>query len=482
MPRRDRDNVSPLAKPAKEGKRMGKSLQSVGAPTGTVPRGKIAGGGNWQSVNRWDAWVVAAGSKHGVDPAFLKAVMVIESGGDANAADPHGAIGLMQVKPQFWGDVAAGLGYDLLIPAGQIGTAAAILGGTIPWVKGKTPEERFLSTYYPTPGLDVPGESGHTPRMYLQDVALYMGIIYAAAGPVPGPRPNPDPVPPPLPPVGPMVTIAGIPHPVALTVPFRQALIPRSQTNQRPGTPMRARFYTQHDTGNRGRGANAEMHRRYMADGAPDANGNPQQLGYHFTVDDREIVQMVPVDEIAWHAGDGSGPGNMSGVACELCINEGVDTSTARENAAMLAAAVMNGLALGAAALKKHQDWSGKWCPQDILGDGDWPAFVWDVSRRLGVGPSPTPSPTPKLPSKLAPIAASVGLTDTDLVARFGSDADPNGPVTTLWAEEGARTGMWPRLVTASAPGAVRDFTFSNSLWIRADAKGVRIVRENKQP
>ena len=41
--------------------------------------------------------------------------------------------------------------------------------------------DAFLKVYYPTPGLDVPGESGHTPRMYLHDMQMYMDLINAAA-------------------------------------------------------------------------------------------------------------------------------------------------------------------------------------------------------------------------------------------------------------------------------------------------------------
>jgi hypothetical protein len=88
----------------------------------------------------------------------------------------------MQFKRELWQPRASALGYDLNTPEGQIGMAAAILGGDVPGVKGKTPEERFLSTYYPTAGLDVPGEDGHTPRQYLADMHELMRQIDAAAG------------------------------------------------------------------------------------------------------------------------------------------------------------------------------------------------------------------------------------------------------------------------------------------------------------
>jgi hypothetical protein len=92
----------------------------------------------------------------------------------------------MQIKPEFWAGEAERLGYDLNDDAGQVYMAAAIVGGAIPWVQGSTPQERFLTTYYPVRDnfgnlcLECRGESGHTPQMYLDDIALYTKIINGA--------------------------------------------------------------------------------------------------------------------------------------------------------------------------------------------------------------------------------------------------------------------------------------------------------------
>jgi hypothetical protein len=161
--------------------------RELGAPTGTIPRGKIGGGGQWDRVNRFDAVFVTEGQKHGVPPAMLKSMMIVETGGN-NVSDPFGATGVMQIKPRFWDDRAQAAGYDLATDAGQIGMAAAILGGSVPNVRGDDPTERFLYTYYPVLRdgqicYDCRGESGHTPQMYLDDIALYTGLIEAAACP-----------------------------------------------------------------------------------------------------------------------------------------------------------------------------------------------------------------------------------------------------------------------------------------------------------
>jgi murein DD-endopeptidase MepM/ murein hydrolase activator NlpD len=166
--------------------------------------------------------------------------------------------------------------------------------------------------------------------------------------------------------------VAGLSQPITLPFPLKVALIPVSQTNQRPGQRMTPDRYVQHDTGNRNRGANAAMHLRYLQNGAEG-----QQLGYHFTVDDREAYQMIPVNEITWHGGDSGGPCNMRGVSCELCINSDIDIPKSRENAAILAAEVSNAMTL---TLHKHQDCAGKLCPQDMLNAGMWPWFEDRVS------------------------------------------------------------------------------------------------------
>lgn len=169
----------------------------LGAPAGTVPRGQITGGFPWANINRWDGLVLPAAVKHRVDPAILKAMLTIESGGRADAADAHGAIGLMQIKPEYWAARAKPLGYDLRTPAGQVGMAAAIIGGDVPGVPGATPQERFLASYYPIKGgLDARGESGHTQRMYLHDIALFSAAIAKAGPGLPqptGPSPAADP-------------------------------------------------------------------------------------------------------------------------------------------------------------------------------------------------------------------------------------------------------------------------------------------------
>ena len=49
------------------------------------------------SVSQWGGTIVSASNAYGVDPNLVAAIMRTESGGDPNAGNPSGAVGLMQV-------------------------------------------------------------------------------------------------------------------------------------------------------------------------------------------------------------------------------------------------------------------------------------------------------------------------------------------------------------------------------------------------
>lgn len=48
--------------------------------------------------------------------------------------------------------------------------------------------------------------------------------------------------------------------------------------------------------------------------------GNNNEVSFHYAVDDVEVVQGIPENRNAWHAGDkGNGKGNREGIAIEIC-------------------------------------------------------------------------------------------------------------------------------------------------------------------
>jgi len=193
----------------------------------------------------------------------------------------------------------------------------------------------------------------------------------------------------------PMFDVAGLPGgPIELPVNLIINLLPFSEKH-RPGTQRQMPgFWVQHETDNHHVGAGARMHRNFLFDGAPDNNGREQFLSYHFAVDDREIYQMVPIDEVTFQAADGAGPGNMSGISCEMCVNDDGDKQLTRRNTVALARAICNRLGLHADRVKRHWDFNAgdpgrHHCPDVMMNDGFWPTFVALVAGGSQTKPTP---------------------------------------------------------------------------------------------
>jgi hypothetical protein len=69
-----------------------------GDPGGSGSMGNPTGGG-WENVNRWNNFVQSASNATGIPANVIKAIMMIESGGEPNARSPSGYLGLMQIGP-----------------------------------------------------------------------------------------------------------------------------------------------------------------------------------------------------------------------------------------------------------------------------------------------------------------------------------------------------------------------------------------------
>lgn len=164
-----------------------------------------------------------------------------------------------------------------------------------------------------------------------------------------------------------------------LGVPFRVALIPKGNRN-RPGYPMRPEWVTVHETGNPNVGANAEMHRRFVHGG-----GGSEGVSFHFVVDDREVIQLLPLTENGWHAGDGAnGPGNRTSIAIETCVNADGDWEATLGNLAALVVALCRSYGWGVDRVVQHNRWSGKDCPMRLRHEGRWEWLLGEVSRLMG--------------------------------------------------------------------------------------------------
>lgn len=113
---------------------------------------------------------------------------------------------------------------------------------------------------------------------------------------------------------------------------------------------------------------------------------NALQTSFHFAVDDIEAWQGLPLDRNGWNAGDGStGDGNRKHIAVEICYSEsgGEKFDKAEQNAAELIAQLLKERGWGIERVKKHQDFSGKYCPHRTLDLG-WDRFLNIVKLKLG--------------------------------------------------------------------------------------------------
>lgn len=137
---------------------------------------------------------------------------------------------------------------------------------------------------------------------------------------------------------------------------------------------------TIHNTDNFKAGAGAKNHGTYLQN-----SGSTVQASWHYAVDDKIITQSIPDNEVAWHAGDGYGNGNMTTIAIEICVNPDSNLEQATDNAAWLAAKLLKAQGLDHQNLYQHHDWSGKNCPSQIRANKpySWAKFVSKVKGYL---------------------------------------------------------------------------------------------------
>ena len=158
---------------------------------------------------------------------------------------------------------------------------------------------------------------------------------------------------------------------------IKEMFIPKG-TAARPGNPMTPKYITIHNTANTGAGAGAESHGAYMTRNG----GQNKQVSYHYVVDDKLIVRLLPDTENAWHAGDGgNGTGNRQSLAIEICENPESNLRAATDNAAELTARLMHDWGIPLSNVVQHNKWSGKDCPRRIRKGEPytWATFVEKV-------------------------------------------------------------------------------------------------------
>lgn len=178
--------------------------------------------------------------------------------------------------------------------------------------------------------------------------------------------------------------------------------------NRRPAFPMNATTITIHNTGNPT--STVQNERNWLTNPS-----NTRTASFHIGVGESEVIECLPLNENAWHSGDGNSPtsGNRSSIGIEIC--ESGNYAKTLENAIQLVAKMLKERGWGVDRLRRHWDWSRpsdgyrKICPRLMYDDGKWTGWI-EFKKRVNdiLNPKvepvkpvtpPTHKPTKTLPT-----------------------------------------------------------------------------------
>ena len=158
-----------------------------------------------------------------------------------------------------------------------------------------------------------------------------------------------------------------------------------------------------HNTGNPAASATARAHYSWLQ--GVETNES-SYVSVHFFVDENEVVQTCPVNEITYHAGDGStGKGNSQGLSIEICENKNYEAAEA--NAIKVIKAFMEYFNIPIERVQPHRYFAPnkKLCPHLILKSesswkSNWSAFQQRIlGTESGSGDNSTDVPETPLKS-----------------------------------------------------------------------------------
>ena len=119
---------------------------------------------------------------------------------------------------------------------------------------------------------------------------------------------------------------------------------------------------------------------------------NNMEVSFHVAIDDVEAIQGIPFNRNAWHSGDGAnGEGNRNYIALEICYSKsgGTKFTNAEKRAAKEIALLLKQYGWTINNVKKHQDFSNKYCPHRTLDNG-WKRFLTMIEVELSNLNKPT--------------------------------------------------------------------------------------------
>lgn len=170
-----------------------------------------------------------------------------------------------------------------------------------------------------------------------------------------------------------------------------QVIVPPGKVGRHIEFPLRPTYITIHSTDNPG--GTAAQHARGMYEGNFRGKSKWNRTGYmtwHFTVDDIQAIQSLPLNIQGEHA-DHDGPGNTSSIGIEICVfRDPARQAAAIDRAARLTAYVMRQTGVPLDHVVPHYHWpqvhfhnNQKNCPRILLENGKpgprWEAFLQRV-------------------------------------------------------------------------------------------------------
>lgn len=140
------------------------------------------------------------------------------------------------------------------------------------------------------------------------------------------------------------------------------------------------KYIVVHDTGNTGKGANAENHFNYF-------NGGDRSSSADIFVDDKQALQVNDWNKYyTWHCGDGHGAygiTNANSIGVEMCINSDGDYEKAFARTVEVVKYLMDKLGIDADHVVRHYDASRKNCPASMSGNNwaKWKEFKQRITE-----------------------------------------------------------------------------------------------------
>jgi N-acetylmuramoyl-L-alanine amidase len=156
---------------------------------------------------------------------------------------------------------------------------------------------------------------------------------------------------------------------------FKRDMVASSKYSVKCPYSMKPKYITIHNTSN---SAPAQNEISYM-------KNNNNATSYHVCVDEKYVIQAIPFNRNAWHAGDGAnGTGNRYSIGIEIARSTGDINlfKQAEQNCAIYVAQLLKNYGWGIDRVKRHKDWSGKNCPHKTIELG-WQRFLNMIQAEL---------------------------------------------------------------------------------------------------